>query len=57
MPLLLASAPNRYHYEFVRLCNRMDEIWVPSKFSYDVLLSSGVTVPIRTVPIAVNTTK
>ena len=30
-----------YHYEFVRLCNRMDEIWVPSRFSYDTLNRSG----------------
>ncbi|KAJ9522340.1 hypothetical protein QJQ45_008185 [Haematococcus lacustris] len=46
-----------YHSEFVKYCNRMDEVWVPSQFSYDVLNSSGVDASkIRIVPIAVNTT-
>jgi glycosyltransferase involved in cell wall biosynthesis len=45
-----------YNAEFVKSCNTMDEIWVPSKFSLDVLRDSGVIVPIRIVPIAVNTT-
>ncbi len=30
-----------YNKEFIRLCNVMDEIWVPSKFSYDTLVASG----------------
>lgn len=47
----------RYHAEFVRLCNLMDEIWVPSRFSLDTLAASGVQPEkLRIVPIAVNTT-
>ncbi|KAJ9534502.1 hypothetical protein QJQ45_022145 [Haematococcus lacustris] len=46
-----------YHFEFVKYCNRMDEVWVPSQFSYDVLNTSGVDASkLRIVPIAVNTT-
>ncbi|GAX76012.1 hypothetical protein CEUSTIGMA_g3455.t1 [Chlamydomonas eustigma] len=45
-----------YHTDFVTTCNKMDEIWVPSAFSKKVLNDSGVTTPIRIVPIAVNTT-
>ena len=36
-PLSLDS----FNAEFIRLCNRMDEIWVPSKFSFDTLVKSG----------------
>ena len=33
--------PGRYHHEFVKYCNRMDEVWVPSEFGYKVLKTSG----------------
>ena len=46
-----------YNSEFVRICNTMDEIWVPSKFSRDTLIASGVpSEKLRIVPIAVNVT-
>ncbi|GAX77787.1 hypothetical protein CEUSTIGMA_g5230.t1 [Chlamydomonas eustigma] len=46
-----------YNSEFIRLCQNMDEIWVPSKFSRDTLALSGMNASkIRIVPIAVNTT-
>lgn len=45
-----------YHYEFVRICNKMDEIWVPSNFSRATLIASGVEPgKIRIVPIPVDT--
>ncbi|GAX74412.1 hypothetical protein CEUSTIGMA_g1860.t1 [Chlamydomonas eustigma] len=47
---------DRYHADFVRRSNNMDEIWVPSSFSLDVLVASGVNRDkLRIVPIAVNT--
>ena len=32
----------RFYPLFVKQCNKMDEIWVPSQFSVDVLRESGV---------------
>ncbi|GAX73023.1 hypothetical protein CEUSTIGMA_g475.t1 [Chlamydomonas eustigma] len=47
-----------YNKEFVKACNRMDEVWVPSKFSRDTMIASGmIESKIRIVPIAVNTTR
>ena len=44
-----------YNVEFVRESNRMDEVWVPSKFSRDTLIASGVPEEkLRILPIAVN---
>ena len=37
--------------------NNLDEVWVPSTVSSQHLTDSGVTVPIETVPIPVNTSK
>jgi hypothetical protein len=37
----LLPSSHSYHAEFVKYCNRMDEVWVPSDFSRDVLKSSG----------------
>ena len=45
-----------YNSEFVRICNTMDEVWVPSKFSSDVMKESGMDESkIRIVPIPVDT--
>jgi hypothetical protein len=30
-----------YNKKFVEYCNRMDEVWVPSDFSRDVMIASG----------------
>jgi glycosyltransferase involved in cell wall biosynthesis len=47
---------DRYHPKFVQAAENMDEIWVPSQFSLDVLASSGVTrAKIKIVPIPVDT--
>lgn len=35
--------------EWVRLCNEMDALFVPSKFLIDVFKESGVTIPIHAV--------
>lgn len=44
-----------YNVEFVNECRRMDEIWVPSKFSRDTLIASGVEPEkLRILPIAVD---
>ncbi|MGZ5380689.1 MAG: glycosyltransferase family 4 protein [Thermoanaerobaculia bacterium] len=37
--------------EWAASCNRMDEIWVPSRWGAERLAESGVTVPIRVVPL------
>jgi glycosyltransferase involved in cell wall biosynthesis len=47
---------DRYHPKFVQAAENMDEIWVPSQFSLDVLASSGVNrAKIKIVPIPVDT--
>jgi glycosyltransferase involved in cell wall biosynthesis len=33
------------------VCNRMDEIWVPSRWGAERFVASGVTKPIRVVPL------
>ncbi len=40
--------------EWVRQANRMDEVWVPSNFNREGLLSSGVERPVHTIPLGVN---
>ena len=35
-------ASRRFFSEFAESCNTMDEVWVPSEFSRDVLKHSGV---------------
>lgn len=37
--------------------NHMDEMWVPSQADADNLLSSGVTVPIKQIPIPIDISK
>jgi len=38
-------------------CNRMDEIWVPSKFCQRMFTNSGVKVPIYVIPIPIDTVR
>lgn len=40
--------------EWVRQANLMDEVWVPSTFNEGTFRNSGVTVPIRVVPLGVD---
>lgn len=35
-------------------CNRMDEVWVPASFNVDTFRASGVTAPIRVMPLGVD---
>ncbi|WP_170920420.1 glycosyltransferase [Desulfacinum hydrothermale] len=39
---------------WVDACNRMDEIWVPTRFNVETFCRSGVKVPVHTVPEGVN---
>ncbi len=36
-------------------CNRMDEVWVAASFNVETFRSSGVTTPIRVMPLGVDT--
>lgn len=36
-------------------CNTMDEIWVPASFNIETFKNSGVRVPIRVMPLGVDT--
>jgi glycosyltransferase involved in cell wall biosynthesis len=40
--------------EWVRLCNEMDEVWVPTLFNAGTFRDSGVTVPIYVMPLGVD---
>jgi glycosyltransferase involved in cell wall biosynthesis len=40
--------------EWVRLCNEMDEVWVPSSFNQGTFQASGVTCPVHVMPLGVN---
>lgn len=40
--------------EWVRQSNLMDEVWVPSRFNREGLLSSGVTRPVHVMPLGVD---
>ena len=40
--------------EWVRGCNLMDEVWVPASFNEETFRTSGVTVPIRVMPLGVD---
>jgi GT2 family glycosyltransferase len=35
-------------------CNRMDEVWVPASFNVETFRRSGVTVPVRVMPLGVD---
>lgn len=36
-------------------CNQMDEVWVPASFNLETFASSGVKVPLRVMPLGVDT--
>lgn len=40
--------------EWVRQCNMMDEVWVPSSFNVGTFRNSGVTVPIYAMPLGID---
>lgn len=42
---------------WVRACNSMNEIWVPTKMQIEVFQKSGVTVPVFEMPLAIDTTR
>jgi len=35
-------------------CNRMDEVWVPASFNVETFRQSGVTAPVRVMPLGVD---
>lgn len=37
--------------DWVSACNRMDEVWTPSSWGVDVFRASGVTRPLRVMPL------
>lgn len=40
--------------EWVRQCNLMDEVWVPSQFNIETFRNSGVTVPMYIIPLGID---
>jgi len=40
--------------EWARLCNAMDEVWVPSAFNAETFRAGGVTRPVHVMPLGVN---
>lgn len=42
--------------EWGKLCNQMNEVWVPSQFNYETFRSSGVRIPIYIMPLGTNPT-
>lgn len=40
--------------EWVRQANRMDEVWVPSRFNLDGFNNSGLRRPIHTIPLGID---
>lgn len=40
--------------EWVRQCNLMDEVWVPSSFNVETFRNSGVKVPIHIIPLGID---
>jgi glycosyltransferase involved in cell wall biosynthesis len=40
--------------EWVKYCNGMDEVWVPSSFNEKTFQAAGVTKPIRRVPLGID---
>lgn len=40
--------------EWVKQCNQMDEVWVPSSFNKDSFAKAGVKVPIYVMPLGVD---
>ena len=43
--------------DWVKRCNQMDEIFVPSTFNKETFSRSGVTVPIRVMPLGIHSSE
>ncbi len=41
--------------EWVRQCNEMNEVWVPSSFNKETFQDAGVSVPIHIMPLGIST--
>ena len=48
---------DKLNERWVRACNSMDEIWVPTPVQVDVFQDSGVKKPIYVVPLGIDTTR
>ena len=40
--------------EWVKQCNMMEEVWVPSHFNEETFRDSGVKVPIHVIPLGID---
>ena len=40
---------------WARVCNRMDEVWVPTQMNKEAFVAGGVAVPIKVVPLGIDT--
>ncbi len=40
---------------WVRACNKMDEVWVPTQMNKEAFVASGVSVPVKVVPLGIDT--
>jgi len=40
-----------------RACNRMDEVWVPTFMNKEAFVASGVDVPVKVVPVGIDTSQ
>ena len=45
---------DRLSPEWVSLCNKMDEVWVPTRFNAETFAQSGVKVPLVVIPEGVD---
>lgn len=39
---------------WVRACNKMDEVWVPTQMNKEAFVASGVGVPVKVVPLGID---
>lgn len=42
------------HPDFVNMCNRYNEVWVPCKHNYSLFVNHGVKVPVYVIPLGVD---
>ena len=42
------------HPDFVNMCNRYNEVWVPCSHNYNLFINHGVKVPIYIIPLGVD---
>lgn len=48
---------DKINARWVRACNSMDEIWVPTPLQVKTFQDSGVEVPIKVMPLGIDTTR